>query len=129
MEQKFIAEWQNDVKTESKYPILRTDRKFKTRYELEPYSYLVKNPKYRIAISKKNRSSSCMLEIVCWLHTRPVTPLENRLCPTCKVVEREIDFLLDCPSYEPFREQLFRKIHSVDLYFKQLLPLNKCFCI
>ena len=62
MEQKFIAEWQNDVKNESKYPILRTYRKFKTRYELEPYLYLVKNPKYRIAISKL-RSSSHMLEI------------------------------------------------------------------
>ena len=124
VEQKFIAEWQNDVKNESKYPILRTYRKFKTRYELEPYLYLVKNPKYRIAISKL-RSSSHMLEIERGRHTRPVTPLENRLCPTCKVVESEIHFLLDCPSYEPFREELFKKIDSVDLYFKQLLPINK----
>ena len=28
VEQKFIAEWQNDVENESKYPILRTYRKF-----------------------------------------------------------------------------------------------------
>ena len=66
-----------------------------------------------------------MLEIERGQHTRPVTPLENRLCPTCKVVESEIHFLLDFPSYEPFREELFKKIDSVDLYFKQLLPINK----
>ena len=111
-------------KNDCKYPILRTYRKFQTRYELEPYLYLVKNPKYRIAISKL-RSSSHMLEIERGRHTGPVTPLENRLCPTCKVVENEIHFLLDCPSYERFREELFKKIDSVDLYFKQLLPTNK----
>ena len=66
-----------------------------------------------------------MLEIERGRHTRPVTPLENRLCPTCKVVESEIHFLLDCPSYEPFREELFKKIDSGDLYFKQLLPIYK----
>ena len=121
VDQKFI---QNDVKHESKYPILRTYRKFKTRYELEPYLYLVKNPKYRIAISKL-RSSSHMLEIERGRHTRPVTPLENRLCPTCKVVECEIQFLLVLSQLRTFQRGAIKKNDSVDLYFKQLLPINR----
>ena len=126
VEQKFIAEWQNDVKNWKQISDSEDfkKKKFETRYELEPYHHLVKNPKYRIAISKLGYSSH-MLEIERGRHTRPVAPLENRLCPTCKVVESEIHFLLDCPSYEPFREELLKKNDSVDLYFKQLLPINK----
>ena len=76
--------------------------------------------------SQRARVSAVIIwTLVCQYITRPVTPLENRLCPTCKVVESEIHFRLDCPSYEPFREELLKKIDSVELYFKQLLPINK----
>ena len=94
------------------------------KYQMEPYLYLVKNPKYRMAISKF-RSSSHILEIKRGRHTRPITPLENRLCPLCKVVETEIHFLLECPMYECYRKELFSKIVSVDSYVKEVLPINK----
>ena len=94
IERKFISEWENDINDQNKYPSLRTYRIFKTKLEMEPYLYLVKNPKYRMAISKF-RSSSHILEIERGRHTRPITPLENRLCSSCKVVETEIHFLLE----------------------------------
>ena len=49
-----------------------------------------------------------------------MTPLENRLCSTCKVVETEIRFLLEYPMHE-----VLGKVLSVDSYVKELLPVNK----
>ena len=120
----FISEWENEINDINIFPSLRTYRIFKTKYQLEPYLYLVKNPKYRMAISKFG-SSSHILEIERARHTRPITPLENRLCPSCKVVETEIHFLLKCPIYECYRKELFSKILSVDSYVKEMLPINK----
>ena len=124
IERKFISEWENDINDQNKYPSLRTYRIFKTKLEMEPYLYLVKNPKYRMAISKF-RSSSHILEIERGRHTRPITPLENRLCPSCKVVETEIHFMLECTMYQCYRRELFNKVLSVEPYLNDLLPVNK----
>ena len=78
IERTFLSEWRNNIKDENKHPILRTYNIYKTRYEMEPYLYLVKNPKYRIAISKI-RTSSHKLEIERGRYTRPKTPAENVL--------------------------------------------------
>ena len=77
-----------------------------------------------MAISKF-RSSSHILEIERGRHTQPITPLENRLWPFCKVIETEIHFLLECPMYECYRKELFSNIVSVDSYVKEMLPINK----
>ena len=124
LERTSISEWVNEISDINKFPSLRTYRIFKTKYQLEPDLYLVKNPKYRMAISKL-RSSSHILEIERGRHTRPITPLENRLCPSCKVVETEIHFLLECPMYECYRKELFSKILSVGSYVKEMFPINK----
>ena len=79
LEHEFVSDWSNKINDHVKYPILRTYRKIKSNYQLEPYLYLVKNPKYRIAISRF-RASSHMLEIERGRHTRPITPLDGRLC-------------------------------------------------
>ena len=91
---------------------------------MEPYLYLVKNPKYRIAISKI-RTSSHKLEIERGRYTRPKTPTENRLCHYCNVIENEMHFMLYCSINEEERGVLLTKIEAVNPHFKDLPPIDK----
>ena len=78
---------------------------------MEPYLYLVKESKYRIAISRL-RASSYVLEIERGRYTRPKTPITERLCPFCNVVEDEQHFLLICKIYDQERKIMFSKIST-----------------
>ena len=98
VEKHYVSKWQTEIMDHEKYPILRTYVLYKTVYEMEPYLYMVKNPKYRITISKI-RTSSHKLEIERGRYTRPITPIEKRICHLCKVVEDEFHFMLQCYIY------------------------------
>ena len=50
--QKFILDWQNEIGDDSKHPILKTYKMFESEFKFEPYLELVKDLKYRIAVSK-----------------------------------------------------------------------------
>ena len=126
LERKLIKDWCDEIKDEVKHPILRTYRIYKTSYEMEPYLYLVKNHKYRLAISKI-RASSHKLEIERGRYTRPKTPVENRLCTLCKVVENEMHFLLNCSSNKVERDALFEKIQVIYSNFTNLPPIDNVF--
>ena len=78
---------------------------------MEPYLYQVKESKYRIAISRL-RASSHVLEIERGRYTRPKTPITERLCPFCNVVEDEQHFLLICKTYDQERNRMFSKIST-----------------
>ena len=60
-------------------------------------------------------------------HTRPITPIENRRCPKCNVIENEIHFVLECTINWKERLELFDKFRSIDSYYIGLLPENKLF--
>ena len=124
LERKFILDWQNEIGDDSKHPILKTYKMFKLEFKFQPYLALVKDPKYRIAVSKL-RASSHMLEIERGRHTRPITPVKNRRCPKCNVIENEIHFVLECTINQTERLKLFDKILSIDSYCINLLPENK----
>ena len=96
---------------------------FKSEFKFEPYLELVKDTKYRIAVSKF-RASSHMLEIERGQHTRPITPVENR-CPRCNVIENELHFVLECTINKKEMLELFDKIRSIDSYYIDLPPENK----
>ena len=124
LERKFILDWQNEIVDDSKHPILKTYKMFKSEFKFEPYLELLKDPKYRIAVSKL-RASSHMLEIERGRHTRPITPVENRRCPKCNVIENEIHFVLECTINQNERLELFDKIRSIDSCYIDLPPENK----
>ena len=111
----------NGVMDHEKHPILRTYVLYKTVYEMEPHLYLVKilNTGLRFKII---RTSSHKLEIERGRYTRPITPIEKRIC---KVVEDKFHFMLQCYIYTVERDDLFRKIQAVDPLFQDLLPVNK----
>ena len=102
----FINRWQLDLNDSEKYPILRTYRLFKRNFCFEPHLNLIKNANHRSALNKF-RCSSHLLAIERGRHTKPKTPIENRLCFSCNIIEDEIHFLTNCKIYEYNRKLFF----------------------
>ena len=91
IEGHYKTSWENKMQDTENFPILRTYKLFKQIFTCENYLYLLKNDKYRTALSKF-RTSSHNLEVERGRHTNPVTPLERRLCLMCQEIEDEIHF-------------------------------------
>ena len=93
---------------------LRTYALLKQDYSLEPYleSDL---PSHLIRAIARLRTSSHSLAIETGRYCRPRLPPEQRLCKLCDKnhVEDEKHFLLDCPAYSLFREQLYKSIPDI----------------
>ena len=107
----FKQNWSQQLHDGDDNTVLRTYRLFKEGHGMEPYLYQVKESKYRIAISRL-RASSHVLEIERGRYTRPKTPITERLCPFCNVVEDEQHFLLICKIYDQERNKMFSKIST-----------------
>ena len=107
----FKETWQSELQDINKNPILRTYNMLKWEYKPEPYMYLVKSQKYRNALTKI-RASSHILEIERGRYTRPKTPISERLCPQCQVVDDEHHFLTSCKSIADERSVLYTKISA-----------------
>ena len=58
------------------------------------------------------RTSNHKLHIETGRYTRPITPVENRICSNCnsKSVEDELHFPMYCPSFENHRRELFSNV-------------------
>ena len=78
---------------------------------MEPYLYLVKKPRFRNAIARF-RYSSHTLKIERGRHTNSKTPVADRVCVHCKVIEDEKHFLLKC-DINAFERQCFYEQISV----------------
>ena len=99
---------------------------YKSQYATEKYLDLISNPKYRIAVSKL-RASSHNLEIERGRYTRPKINPENRLWPSCYVVDNEIHFVVRCRINETLRITWWNKINAIDSGFAYLDDKDK-FC-
>ena len=86
--------------------------------------YLLKNDKYRTALSKF-RTSSHNLEVERGHQTNPVTPLERRLCLMCQKIEDEIHFTTRCQMYKTERLHLYTKVRNKFLIFCTLNDSEK----
>ena len=106
-----LYNWLEQLHNGDDNTVLRTYRLFKERHIMEPYLYLVKEAKYRVAISRL-RASSHPLEIERGRYTRPKTPVTERLCPCCNAIEDEHHFLLNCKIYDQDRDIMFSEIST-----------------
>jgi hypothetical protein len=63
-------------------------------------------------VNKFCEFSDATLHIETGQYTRPITPVENRICSNCnsKSVEDEIHFLKYCPKFENHRRELFSNV-------------------
>ena len=117
----FKCKWLDALQNISGNPLLRTYAMLKHEYCLEPYLYKVKNPVYRIALSKF-RASSHTLEIERGRYTKPKTPESSRLCHHCKCIEDELHFLVACSLYTEERAALLQR---VSLIHPEILNLDE----
>ena len=88
---RLISSWFTNLHNSQANPILRTYMRFKSDFVIEPYLYLVKKLQYREAISKF-RCNSHTLAIESGRHTNPRTPVADRKCLICDVIEDELHF-------------------------------------
>ena len=92
----------------------------KTNFSMEPYLNLIKEGKYRRSLTKL-RLSSRYLEIERGRHTKPVTPVIERLCIVCGVVDDELHFVTSCKKHTTERERLYS---YVDCHVPNFCNLN-----
>ena len=135
--ENFKTDWGKNLRDIQRNPILITYNTFKQRYVTEPYLYLVKNIKYRVALSRF-RSSSHTLEIERWRYAKPIIPVQERLCRVCLFLEDERHLLFHCILYDGERRQLLSKIEakyngflSLDIHqmWSFLLSNEDCQCL
>ena len=121
---RLISSWFTNLHNVQANPILRTYVRFKSDFVIEPYLYLVKKLRYREAISKF-RCSSHTLAIESGRHTNPRTPVADRKCLICDVIEDELHFLLNCKINLIERNTFFDKIVQTYEEFTYLNDVEK----
>ena len=80
---------------------------------MEKYLDMVTNKRYHTAITRL-RTSSHTLEVERGGYTIPRTPVTDRLCCVCKVVEDEEHFLVSCEQYAELRDDFLKKKWPID---------------
>ena len=116
---KFIQNWKQSIQDIENNPLLRTYVHIKSEFKIEPFLSMVKNSKYRTALARF-RASSHTLEIERGRHTRPITPVENRICSECNLIENEVHFLTQCKLLETERMLLYHQISQKFPDFSEL---------
>ena len=111
LRRKFIESWKCELNDLDKNPILRMYKLIKTNFSMEPYLNLIKEAKYRRSLTKL-RLSSHNLEIERGRHTKPVTPVIERLCIVCGVIDDELHFVTSCKKHTTERERLYSYVDS-----------------
>ena len=119
---QFKSQWGIDIHNIETHPILRTYNKFKCSFGIEPYLNMLKNHKYRTAVSQL-RTSSHTLAIERGRHSRPKVHISDRTCNICGVLEDETHFLIHCSLYRRERETLFSIILKFHHGFSEMFLL------
>ena len=116
----FKHDWYGSFIDINQNPSLRTYIRFKFSFKQEPYLHLIKEQRYRIALSRL-RTNSHTLEIECGRHDRPKKPIEARLCSTCSLVEDEQHFVCACLVNREIRAFMYDKISGI---YSNFIHLN-----
>ena len=122
----FVEHWWSRIQNLSRFPKLELQKNSKNGFHFETYLDLVKDSRYRNAITKI-RCSSHPLEIERGGYTKPKTPRSNRLCSRCKVIEDERHFILDCTLYKEERHMFHCKVSNQNSMFPALKQKKKMF--
>ena len=123
---QFKQNWLSNINQSGR---LSTYCMFKTKFEFEPYLHIIKQNKYRIALSKF-RLSSHNLEIEQGRYYN--IERAERKCKICctNLIENEYHFMLTCPLYSHLRRKYFKSYYCrwpTLTKFKSLMSTtNKC---
>ena len=116
--------WWSELQNVEKNPILKNYNMYKLEFGMEKYIDLVTHTRHRTAITRL-RTSSHTLEIERGRYTVPRTPINDRLCCVCKLVEDEAHFLLICVQYKDLRKSFYEKVSYRYNYFTALSDQEK----
>jgi len=119
LKESFISKWHENLTDLVRNPILRTYIRIKHSFKQENYLKVIKDKKYRIALTRF-RTSSHTLEIERGRHDRPKKPVQARLCSTCSIVEDEQHLLCECKINCDLRAHMYSKIGEIYLDFFNL---------
>ena len=124
LEQRLLDQYQQQWQSELSHSLkLRTYRTFKSKLEREPYLNLPRH--LRVQLSRL-RSSAHSLRVETGRYTLPPTPLEERLCPSCNVIEDEQHFLIDCSIYNGNeRRSMMDSCTALNRSFPHLILLKR----
>ena len=124
IKEKFVEDWRSRLRNSNRHPKLELYKELLSDFHFEPYLDLVREFKYRNALTKI-RSSSHFLEMERGRHTKPKTPRNNRLCLNCKTIEDERHFVMECPLYRDERCVLLSKVSNNNPTFSILSTQEK----
>ncbi len=118
---QYLQEWGSTIMASRK---LRTYRLFKNSWGYELYLNLP--PNLRVPLARL-RTSAHGLKIEIGRYTLPhPTPVEDRVCDFCDVLEDEVHFLIDCPvTNSSAKSSLFLRCASSDSSFMYRSSLDK----
>ena len=122
--ESFKNDWYRSLMNLTPNPSLRTYVSFKFSFKQEPYLHVIKEQKYRIALSRL-RASSHTLEIERGRHDRPKKPVDARLCSSCSVIEDERHFICECSINWEIRAYMYSKVNGIYLDFALLSDEDK----
>jgi hypothetical protein len=107
---------------------LRTYVQIKTNFGFEIYLDFIKEPKNRRCITKF-KISSHKLKIESGRYTRPITPLNERICDRCDKheVDDEIHLFNHCIHFLEARKTLFDLINKSNVNFQSLSSFQNFF--
>ena len=117
---KYVSDWHAKHQDMNTNPILRTYKLFKKEFKCECYLNGVKNSTYCKALTQF-RTSSHTLEIEGGQQSNPTTPLEQRQCRICHVLEDEIH----CRMFTDVRHDILNKIQNKYPHFSRYSGLDK----
>ena len=107
---------------------LRTYLKIKTNFGFEKYLELITDSELRRSITKF-KISCHKLKIEVGRHTKPKTPLEDRICDRCNdlCIDDELHFFNHCTKLSESRNILFNIIKGTNMNFCSLSSFNKLY--
>ena len=109
----YYVAWLNHISNEKSPNKLLNYSTYKHSFKIE--NYILSIPLKERRNFTKLRISAHTLEIEKGRHTKPKTPVENRLCRFCpaQCIETEKHFLLDCIAYDKERLQLIESLKDI----------------
>ena len=125
---RFISNWHNKLMNTDINTGLRIYQTINKSFRLEPYLYLVREAPFHNAIAQI-RASSYILAIERGRHTRPKTPIQEKLCKSCCVIEDEVHFILSCHINQGLRVDLMKTIESIHPEFRNMTENEQIYFI
>ena len=126
LKERYTSYWEKTINNNDGK--LRTYKLFKNRFCMENYlssRSCIRDLESRKCLSRL-RISAHNLEIERGRYTRPITPIENRICNLCKLeTGDEIHFLIKCKKLDKVRKPYISSIVSLNPNFNNLDCENK----